>query len=373
MMQVLHIISGLGDGGAEAVLYRLCKFDKDNNHTVISLTGKQKYGEMLEAIGIHVYNLDIIRNKGKIFRLIELYKIIKKLKPDVVQTWMIHADFIGGLLARFAGIKHIFWGVHHTKLEGGRFISLIGRINAFLSYFIPKKIIYCAEKSKEMQELIGFSKAKGIVIHNGYNLHEFAPDKKLRSSFRNELNFSEDSILIGHVGRYDPLKDLNSLIKSFSILKNDGIDFHAVIVGANLDKENQELLKLINESHLACNINLLGMRQDIPTVMNGIDLFILSSTTEAFPNVLNEAMACGIPCISTDAGDCSYIVGKTGWVVPIKDYHAIAKAIINAIDEKSFNESKWLARKQVCRQRVLKKFNIEKMVNSYIKLWMNYS
>lgn len=370
-MQILHIISGLGDGGAEAVLFRLCQFDKQHKHTVISLTDKDKYGSMLNEIGVDVYALKIINNKRKLRSFIKLYKLIKQLKPDIVQTWMIHADLIGGVIARFAGIKNIFWGIHHSKLEGGRLISQIGRLNAFLSHFIPRKIIYCAEKSRKLQESIGFNKAKGTVINNGYNTEEFIPKQSLGTKLRKDLKISNSAFLIGHVGRYDPLKDLPTLFKSFAVLSNLSFDFSVVLAGTNLDKENEELSNLINKYKLNEYIYLLGRRDDIPAIMNGIDILVLSSTTEAFPNVINEAMACGTPCISTDVGDSSLIIDETGWIVPVKDFRSIADAVLKASEEKDFNQNAWKQRKNSCQQRIVNNFNIQRMVMQYENLWLN--
>ncbi len=142
-MKVLHIITGLKRGGAETLLYRICQFDEDYEHTVVSLTDAQNYGKLLREINISVHALNFPNGKIKISGLLKLYKLIKKIKPDVVQTWMSHADLIGGIIARCAGIKNIFWGVHHTFLIRGKSkiaTMLIVRLNAILSFVIPKKL-----------------------------------------------------------------------------------------------------------------------------------------------------------------------------------------------------------------------------------------
>ncbi len=372
-MQVLHIITGLKRGGAETLLYRICQFDKEYNHTVISLTGTQDYGKMLNQINVSVYALNFSSSKINFFSLFKLYKLIREIKPDVVQTWMSHADLIGGVIARFAGIKNIFWGVHHTNLikgESKRTTMMIVKLNALLSYLVPKKIIYCAEKSREIQELIGFKKTKGVVIQNGYDVNSFYQDNSLSESFRNELDISLDEFVIGHVGSYDPLKDQKTLIKSFAYLDQNSFNFTAVLVGMNLDNGNNALVRLLKENGLIERVHLLGIRKDILTVMNGIDLFMLSSISEAFPNVLNEAMACGTPCITTDVGDSGLIVGKTGWVVEPKDPKALANASIQALKEKQLNNESWGQRKDACRQRIVENFTFEKMIKKYKEVWV---
>ena len=372
-MQVLHIISGLGDGGAEAILYRLCQYEKDHSHVVISLMDEEKYGPMLKHIGVDVYTLNNSKKKIKILSLLKLYKLIFKLKPDVVQTWMYHADFIGGFVARSIGIKNIFWSVHHTTLVGGEsklLTVLIARINSFLSYFVPKKIIYCAEMSRKTQELMGFKKNKGVVIPNGYDVEDFVDDDFKRSKFRNELNTTKDTFVIGHVGRYDPQKDHGNLIEALLDLKQRQINFKAIMIGTNLDKNNQKLVKLIKDKQLENFISLLGRRNDIPAAMNGIELFVLSSAFgEAFPNVLNEAMACGTPCVATNVGDSARIIGDTGWIVPIKDPQALSSAINEASKEMRLNKSSWTKRKTMCRKRIVENFEIKKMVKKYKDIW----
>jgi len=373
-MQVLHIITGLGDGGAEALLYRMCKFDKEHNHIVISLMDEQKYGSLLNEIGVVVHTLSFPKGKIKFSGFFKLYRLIKQIKPDVVQTWLDHADMIGGIVARLAGIKNIVWGVHHTALVKGESklsTIFISKINVFLSYFIPKKIIYCAQESKKAQEKIGYKKAKGVVVLNGYDIEGFTQNDSLSAEIRNDLSINADSFLIGHVGRYDPQKDLTNLIEAFALLNQKKLDFDAVIVGANLDNNNRDLLLMLNKNGLSKFVHLLGRRDDITAIMNGIDLFVLSSKSEAFPNVLNEAMLCGTPCVTTDVGDAGKIVRDTGWVVRPKDSEALANAIIKASEEKELNKSIWLQRKTACRKRVVENFSLEKMVKEYKKVWLS--
>ena len=371
-MEVLHIITGLKKGGAETLLFNLCNFDKQHKHTIISLSDTEDSELFFYCPNVSVHSLNFPNGRVKIFGLYKLYKLIKKIKPNVVQTWMIHADLIGGIVARFAGIKNIVWGVHHTVLLRGKVkysTSLILKFNAFFSNFIPKKIIYCAEKSRIIQESIGYKKSKGIVIHNGYDLNNFIQNDVLRKEFLNELNISENTFVIGHIGSYDPLKDQNTLIEALTVLHEKQFNFTAALVGKNLDKNNSELVSKIKESGLCDRVHLLGIRNDIPSIMNGIDIFMLSSLSEAFPNVLNEAMACGTPCISTNVGDAALIVDNTGWIVNPKEPKSLADAVIKAADEKKLDNEKWIKRQKNCRQRIAKNFTLEKMVTRYDEVW----
>ena len=119
-MQILHIITGLGKGGAETLLCNLCQFESDYKHTIISLSDLEGSESIINKPNVSLYSLNFLEGKIKLFGLFKLFKLIKKIKPDVVQTWMIHADLIGGIVARLAGIKNVFWGVHHTILIPGK-------------------------------------------------------------------------------------------------------------------------------------------------------------------------------------------------------------------------------------------------------------
>lgn len=373
MMKIVHIITGLSDGGAEAILYRLCSFDRNNQHMVISLMDEGKYGLLFENIDVKVYCLNMPSGRVNLHGLFKLFKLIRKLKPDVVQTWMYHSDLIGGVVAKMAGVKNIVWGVHHTNLikgESKRSTIWVAKLNALLSSFVPKKIIYCASKSREVQESIGFKKSIGEVVPNGYIIDDFSPKEASRTAFRRELSLPSESFLIGHVGRYDPQKDHETLLLAISELKKTQECFRTILVGTNLDSQNSVLSSSIQSKKLGGSVTLMGRRNDIPTVMNGLDLFVLSSSFgEAFPNVLNEAMACGVPCVTTDVGDAGVIVGDTGWIVPTRNSGALANAIAEAIDENRNDPQAWLARKRACRERIVENFSIEKMVLEYHRVW----
>ena len=370
-MIIAHIITSLNDGGAEGVLYRLCSNDREHKHIVISLLDEGKYGLLLRKIGVDVYCLNI-NNKLLFFKsLLTLRKLLKRLKPDLVQTWMYHADFLGGVISRLVGIRKIYWGVRNSNItfKNSNLISIsIFRINSILSNWIPEKIIYCSQKSKEIHELNGFMKSKGELIHNGYDFDKLIPSKNLREDFRIKNGIKSEVFLIGNVGRYNSDKDYKNLFSSLSKFEGSN-NIQILLAGSNLDYDNKELIEIIKTHGLTKKVKLMGQIENISTIMNGIDLFVLSSSSESFPNVLSEAMACGSPCVTTNVGDASLIVGKTGWVVPPKDPNALEYAISHAIEEKASNSSKWAKRSKSCRNRVVENFDIQKMVSKYHLIW----
>lgn len=372
---VIHCITGLSDGGAEATLFRLCTFDKKCKHIVVSLMDEGKYATLLRNKGITVYCLGMKKGRISCVGMYRLFKILRKHKPSVVQTWMYHADLIGGVVAKLAGVKRIVWGVHHTTLvkgESKRSTILVAKINALISSFIPSKIVYCAEKSREVQESIGFNYKIGHVIHNGYNIDEYKPKSDLGMIFRQEMRLSKNEFLIGHVGRYHPFKDYPTFVNAVRLLTKEKSILKVALIGGDLTTDNLQLNMLVKENTCSEHISLLGRRSDITAVMNGFDLFVLSSVSEAFPNVLNEAMACGTPCVTTDVGDTAMIVGDTGWVVPPRNPQALANAVLEAMKEKQNNPHVWQKRKLACRKRVIDNYSIEKMVVSYHKVWFGH-
>lgn len=374
-MKILHIITGLGDGGAEGVLYRLCLADENNQHIVISLTGEGKYSSLLKNNGIHVRHLNLIKGKLGIIELFSLFREIRVCTPDVVQTWMYHSDLIGGLLARLAGIKHIYWNIRHSNLDMNKTKKstiYIAKLCALLSRFIPTKIICCAEQAKQSHIDIGYHDRKMVVIENGYDLSrlqriQVTPLPVLNEAFRS-LNI-ESKPLIGMVGRYAPEKDHNNLLQALSLLDNRGKDFFLVLAGTGVDSENETLSDLIEHYKLTNKVLLLGAVSDIPLLMNHLDMHVLSSSSEGFPNVLAEAMACGTPCISTMAGAAERIIGETGWLVPINNSEKLADAVYDAIIEFEQSKEKWNKRRIVVEQRIKENFSIDVMVDKYNKVW----
>ena len=369
-MKVVHIITGLGDGGAEHALFKICKYDISNKHFVISLKGPGKYFTLLKKLGIEVYCLNV-----KFFsfnKFIFLIKLLRSLKPNIVQTWLVHADFIGGIAARIAGINNILWNVRYSNIQLGKAkltTILIIKILTILSYLIPKFILSVSKKAKKIYEVKGYNKKILKFIPNGYDLSILKVNKIEKKKFKEKIKIKKQIPLIGNVARYDPQKDHLNLLNALSLIRSKNINFFCVLVGSNINKNNFDLVSEIKRLKLSNHVKLLGQTDNISEVMNGLDIHILSSSYgEGFPNVVAESMACGTPCIVTDVGDAAFIVGKTGWVVPPKNSFKLAKAIEQALYEKS--TIKWNKRCKKARSRIKVKFSISKMITLYNKVWI---
>lgn len=374
MKTILHIISGLNNGGAEGVLYRLCKYDKKYQHIVVSMMDEGKYGPLLREAGVVMYCLNMPQGRVTFSGLWHLFKFIRQHKPDVVQTWMYHADLIGGVVARLAGVRNVFWNIRHTTLEPGKSKKstiLIAKLCAYLSSFIPKGIVFCAQEAVRVHSELGYKASKMTVIGNGYDLAIFNPNDDLSLRFKTELNIKTNTALLGMVGRFNPQKDHFGLLTALSIIKDRPSHFKVALIGRDLNSSNSGLNDQIKNLGLEENLLLLDQRIDVPAVMNGLDIHVLSSSSEGFPNVLAEAMACGTPCVTTDVGDAALIVGDTGWVVQPKDPQVLANAMLEAMEEQQNNPQAWQVRKQACRERIVNNFSIEKMIEGYHQVWFD--
>lgn len=371
-MKILHIITSLGNGGAEGVLYRLITNDLENEHLVISLRDEGKYAPLLVEKGIPVTCLNMQPGKLSLKSIFTLYHAIKKAKPNIVQTWMYHADLLGGIVAKAAGIKRVYWNIRHSDFDSQHTKSntiKVAKVCALISYTVPSKIISCSHVGAIAHSKMGYASEKIEVIGNGYDLNALRIDSQARQKVREELGIGKYPVL-GMVGRYDPQKDHKGLIKALHIVSNKGYKFDLLLVGKDLNKHNSELYHLIQSYDLENNIHLLDQRTDIPDIMNALDIHILSSSYgEGFPNVIAEAMACGTPCIATNIGDSKLIIDKFGKVIAPCDSESLANAIIEYIEKLKNKPESWLNLREEGSKFIKNNFSIQSMIYNYNMIW----
>ena len=365
-MKILHIITGLNLGGAEKVLYRLLMSQKDRSLTVISLTSLGVIGKQLEKKGFRVialnlkpYNLPIIMYK--------LYKLICHYKPTILQTWLYHADLIGGLAAKIAGVRCIVWGVRTTELRKGSYmVTVIRRVSAWLSYWIPNKIVVVAERAKQKHINLGYDASKMLVIPNGFNVQTFDIASALAADLKQVTSIKDNDLVIGCIGRLSQVKGQDIFIKAAGLIlqKFPGVKF--LMVGRGLESKNQAVTSLIEKNARLESFILLGERSDIPVCLRVMDIFCLPSRSEGFPNALGEAMFLGVPCVSTDAGDAAVLGGDDVPIAKVNDPEDLSNKLIGMI-EKSQQERKKIG--QRLTQRIIVKYSIERMTSRYQTLY----
>lgn len=373
-MKILHIITGLNNGGAESVLFRLIEADRlgGNSHQVISMMDRGIYAERLEQLGVRVNILNCPRGRVTVNGLISLFRLILQMRPDVVQTWMYHADLVGGGVARLAGIRAIAWGIRHANLDPTHNSSStlrVVRLCATLSAWIPRKIVSCSAQATLLHQAAGYRKDKFIHIPNGYSMERFKPDASSRSAIRAELGITEQEFVLGMVARFDVQKNHRNLLKALGQLKYRGVHFTCLLIGVDMDEANSVLHDWMDQAGIVDNVKLLGPRGDIPAVMNALDVHVLSSLGEAFPNVLAEAMASGTPCVTTDVGDAAVIVANHGWIVPPQNADALAEGLMRAHDDFANGGAAWRERQTACRAHIMANFELEQMCERYRRAW----
>lgn len=370
-MKILHIITSLADGGAEGVLYRLAAHDSLDTHHVVCLTGEGKYGPLLRRADIAVSTLDMPRGHPTFRGLIGLWRVMRSWRAEVIQTWMYHADLLGGLAGRLAGLP-VVWGIRNTTLDAGRSSRAtirVAKLCARLSRWLPARIVACAQAAVRVHAALGYDAKRMVVIPNGYDLSRFRPDPAARQRLRAQWGVADDEPVLGMVARRDPQKDHVNLIQALARLQACVREFRVVLVGTGITTDNRELVQALDEAGLSRRTQLLGPQPDVPAVMAALDVHVLSSAYgEAFPNVLAEAMACGTPCVATDVGDAALIVGDTGWLVPPGDAEALADALAAAIDAWRA-QADWRLRQQRARARIHDEFGLDAMVARYRAVW----
>lgn len=352
------------------MLYRLIIHDVLNEHVVVSLMGEGKYGPLLKERGIIVHSLNLKRRRLTFNPLVRLFFLIWHYRFYTVQTWMYHGDFIGGFVAYLCGVKNIFWGIHNTVLEPGRSTwstIWLAKILAKVSWWMPTGIVVVSKRAIDAHQSFGYDASKMKFIPNGYDLSMFCPVAGAKAALQQEIGLDARLPIIGCVGRFDPYKDHGNLISALSLINAKNIEFVCVLVGRDITEHNEALYSMIVAQGLEKRVLLLGQRNDIPKIMNLIDIHVLSSSAEAFPNVVCEAMACGTPCVVTDVGDARSIVADTGWVVPSQDSVSLANGIEAALKELS--SGNWAMRCQMSRFRIDQNFSIQEVVKMYNQLW----
>ena len=332
-MRIVFIITGLSIGGAEMMLLKVLERLNRQRFSphVISLTTLGELAPRIAALGIPVDPVGLkpgLPSPSAFFRLVQM---LKRINPDVVHTWMYHADLLGGLAGRLAGISAVGWCIRNSNLDRDKTKfstrAVVG-LCASISKWVPSRILSCSEKARQLHVGCGYVVNKMVVVPNGFDLTRFKPDNNARHKIRRELCITDQTPLVGLIGRFDPQKDHAGFFSAAGVLHREMPQVHFVLAGQGVDMRNAALMQAITQAGVLANTHLLGLRNDIPELMAALDVLASSSSYgEAFPNVLGEAMACGVPCVVTDVGDSAYIVGDTGRVVAPGDIHGLAAAL----------------------------------------------
>lgn len=368
MMRILHVITGLNVGGAEAMLARIIANSKrpDVTATVATLMAPGFVGGRMLESGIAVRSLGMTSIWTASIAMIRLVLHIRRTKPDLVMAWMHHAQLAATLAVRLSGLKiPVVWNVRHSLGEGftheRRLTRAVLRMQAMLSRK-PTAIIYNSRKAAQQYRAIGFNPRREHVIPNGFDVAAEITEAGGKRRIREIFGLPDNAILIGMVARSHPMKDVANLVAAFALLRSSRVNAHLLMVGEGMDKPTASVAAALARLPQG-SWTLAGQRPDVATWLGGLDILVLPSAWgEGFSNIIGEAMAQAVPCVGTDVGDTAWIIGRTGRSVPPRNATALALALLELC---GLPESERHALGLAARQRIVDMFALGTIVGRY--------
>lgn len=378
-MRVLHIITGLGVGGAENMLDRLLgalDSTQVTNH-VIALKQSGPIGDAIAARGIPVEVMGLDDFMPRTLMPFRLARRIARIKPDIIQTWLYHADLIGAIAARlanpFGASVPVAWGVRQSVVNPALMKPATWRViraAAVASRYLPQRIVVNASASIASHAALGYDSSKFILIPNGFDCDRFQPDSTARAHLRQKLGISANTILVGLAGRFDPHKDYPGFIAAAHAISlqqgGQSPDIAFMACGEGVEPGNPAIAALLAQYETAPKMHFLGRQSEMPAFWSALDIAVSASVGEGFSNSIGEAMACAVPCIVTDVGDSARVVADCGCVIPPGQPQALARAIREL--------AVWPAEKrkslgQNARRRIQDKYSLTQAADSFLNLW----
>lgn len=367
--RVTHVITGLERGGAETLLLRVLEQIEDvgATHSVLSLTGKGTLGPRIEQLGVSLEALEMkpLPRPGDLRRL---GRALRASEPDVVQTWMLHSNVLGGAVSRAAlrGTP-VAWGVHVSAVQSatlGARAAAVQRLEGLFSWVVPTKIVACSRSSSEVMSRMRYDRRRIVEIANGFALPGAETGGKAREEVRAELGIPADAEVVGHVARLHPVKDHPTLLRALAIVHERRPGARFVLCGSGVSADDAELRALAEP--LGDSIAMLGERDDVPSLLDAFDLLVSSSAGEALPLAIGEGMASGLPVVATRCGDSEELVGEAGVLVPVRDPGALAEGLLKML---ALPRPELLRLGGLARDRIASRYSLEVMMSRYRTLW----
>lgn len=367
-IRIAFVITGLGIGGAEMMLLKLlATIDRRRYEcTVVSLSDRIELVEELERLAIPVNVIGSRAWYSLPKALAGLVGHLRRIQPHIVQGWMYHGSFASTLASFFLGRKvPVIWNIRAAsvspQLQRFRTRALIGASRWFANQ--PAAILNNSLASAAFHEkAFGYPAHTTRVIPNGFDPDRFKPDGEVRQRVRAELTVPKDALLVGLVARLDPAKDHGTFLRAASELSREFPNVYFLLIGTGITSENIAAICEGEPPLPQHRLILRHPRSDIEAIHQALDVEVLSSRSEGFPNSIGEAMACGVPCVATDVGDCAYLLGDAGRIVPKENPVALAAAIrelcqLSAADRNRLG--------QAARQRIIDSFSMPVVARAY--------
>lgn len=370
MVTIVHLITGLDTGGAERMLSRLVAHaDRDRFRSlVVSMTNAGTIGPTLNEAGIELISLGMRRGMPNPRGLLRLACILREVRADILQTWLYHADCFGLMAQQLGKVPHLVWNLRCSDIALSPIAAAVRRILSRCSA-MPDSIIVNSRAGRRFHESIGYHPRRWEFIPNGFDTVEFAPDLAARRRIRSELGIARDTIVIGFPARYHPMKDHSTFFSAATAMAAECPGVCFLLAGPGIESTNRPLARAIAECGMTDRVRLLGERCDMPAVYAAFDIATLSSAWgEGFPNVLGEAMACGLPCAATDSGDTRELLGDSGFVVPPRDPEALVEAwkMLIAMGKEGRHSLGAAA-----RARIIREYDLGRIVKHYEALYVD--
>lgn len=373
-MRVVHIITALAPpGGTETMLEKLVNASLSDTpqvqHMVVSLKSLGVIGPRLQQRGVPVVSLQLGGIVGTLRGMVRLWRLLAKEPRDtVVQTWLYHADLLGGTLARWTGHKKVLWnlrGAIERREDFPRGTWTVLKLCAWLSSRVPARIVACGPKVLEAHAAHGYDASRGVILGNGFEHERFQASNADRRAVRAELGLQEEHLLVGMVARLHPMKDYPCMAAAARHVVERLPHVRFLWVGRGVDCD-PELSALVASLGLQDKLVRWGSRSDVPRLLAAMDVFCLSSRNEGFPNVVGEAMASGLPCVVTAAGDTEYLLASGEWVVPPGSPQALGDRLVRMLSLPT------AARREIGernRRRVREEFSMSRAWDHYLNLY----
>lgn len=362
-MNLLFFIRSLNQGGTERQLVNLARSlcAKGHDITICYYYSGGLFEKELNGSGVRMVCLDK-KSRWDIFSFfISLARLLRNKRPEIFHSFLCTANVVSILMKPLIPDVPVVWGVRSSNMDLSRYdwlrrfsFALERKLSRFADLIIAN-----SQAGMENSVLNGFPEGKIKVIPNGIDTKIFYPQEKLRKNIREEWGIKDHEILIGLVARLDPKKDHPNFIKAASRVARIRENVRFVCVGRGESGYYEMLRRLEKENGLKDKIIWTGQRKDMPAVYNSLDILCLSSAFgEGFPNVIGEAMACGVPCVATNVGDSSLIIGDTGVVVPPGDSKILVDGIMKLMARLDADRKGVKFR---ARERIIRMFDAEKM------------
>ena len=371
-VRVLHVIGDLAVAGAEMMLLKLASRSHGArfNHAVVTLDRDGALVPQFRNAGIDVHSLGWWRSRVRLASIAALRHHIRGFAPTVIQGWMYHGNLVayGG---RWLSSSHatLVWNIRQTLYDldnEKRTTSAVIRVGAMLSRR-PAAIIYNSATSARQHESFGYEASRHQLIPNGFDCDALAPDTEIRQRVRTTLGLREIDVVIGLVARFRPMKDHRNFVAAAARVAANHENVRFLVVGNGVTSTEAGIVAAIEQAGLRDKAIVLEERRDVRDLFNAMDVSCLSSAWgEGFPNVLGEAMACGVPCVATDIGDSSAIIGDTGRVVAPRDPAALAAAIGELVVAGREHRR---ALGAAARRRIEERYSIGSIVSQYEALY----